>query len=250
MRCDVACSRVGTGTPQQGVPDGIDGRHRTVVAWCEAWSAGDRQVKAGVMMFVQVIQGRTTKAGELKAAFDRWMEELAPGAMGWLGSTAGVTDDGRFIALARFENEEIAQRNSNRPEQDKWWTETSKLFDGEVTFHDSSDVTVDIIGDPDRAGFVQVMHGRTSDPDRARELMRPNAGWAYFRPELLGSVAVGHEAGAYTMAVYFTSEEEAREGERKEPPPDLKPALDEMAGLSMGEPEYFDLKEPWLRSPG
>jgi hypothetical protein len=34
-------------------------------------------------------------------------------------------------------------------------------------------------------------------------------------------VAVGHEGGAYTMAVYLTSEE-ARDGERKEPPPELK----------------------------
>jgi len=35
--------------------------------------------------------------------------------------------------------------------------------------------------------------------------------WAAFRPEILASVAVGHEGGAYTMAVYFTSEAAARE---------------------------------------
>lgn len=201
-------------------------------------------------MFVQVIQGQVADAGKVRAALDRWAQELAPGATGWLGSTAGVTEDGRFIALARFESEEAARRNSAQPEQDRWWTETSKLFTGEATFKDSSDVTVDVNGEPDDAGFVQVMQGRSSDPDRAQELMgQDSSEWAAFRPDIIGSVAVGHEGGAYTMAIYFTSEAAAREGERKEPPPELKAQMDEMAALSVGEPEFFDLKQPWLYSP-
>ena len=177
----------------------------------------------GVVVFVQVIQGQVTDAGTVRAAFDRWAQELAPGATGWLGSTAGVTEDGRFIALARFESEQAARANSDRPEQDRWWAETAKLFTGEASFKDSSDVTVDVTGDPDAAGFVQVMQGRGSDPERARELMsQDSSAWAAFRPDVVGSVAVGHEGGAYTMAMYFTSEAEAREGERKEPPPELK----------------------------
>jgi len=202
-------------------------------------------------MFVQVIQGQVSDAGEVRAAFDRWAQELAPGATGWLGSTAGVTEGGRFVALARFESEEAARRNSDRPEQDQWWTETSKLFTGEATFRDSSDVTVDVIGDPDKAGFVQVIQGRGSDPDRAKELMAQDSDeWAALRPDIIGSVAVGHEGGGYTMALYFTSEAEAREGERKEPPPRLKAQMDEMNKLNIGEPEFFDLKDPWLASPG
>ena len=201
-------------------------------------------------MFVQVIQGQVEDAAKVRAAMDRWVRELAPGATGWLGSTAGVTDDGRFIALARFESEEAARRNSGRPEQDRWWAETSRLFTGEASFRDSSDVTADLVGDPDQAGFVQVMQGRGSDPDRARELMAEDSStWADFRPEIIGSLAVGHEGGAYTMAMYFTSEAEAREGERKEPPPELKAQMDEMAALMVGEPEFFDLRQPWLYSP-
>jgi hypothetical protein len=201
-------------------------------------------------MFVQVIQGQVADAGKVRAALDQWAQELAPGSAGWLGTTAGVTEDGRFIALARFTSEEAARRNSDRPEQDRWWAETAKLFVGEATFQDSSDVTVDVTGDPDEAGFVQVIQGRGSDPDRARELMgQDSSAWAAFRPEILGSVAVGHEGGAYTMAVYFTSEAEAREGERKEPPPELQAQMDEMATLSVGEPEFFDLQQPWLYSP-
>lgn len=198
-------------------------------------------------MFVQVIEGRVADPQRLRAAFDRWTRELAPRAAGWLGSTGGVTGDGRFIALARFESEEAARRNSQRPEQDRWWTETSELFTGQVTFRDSTDVTVDVNGDPDEAGFVQVMRGRGSDPDRARELMAQDADkWAAFRPEILGSVAVGHDGGAYTMAMYFTSEAAAREGERKQPPPELVAQMEEMGKLTIGEPEFFDLKEPWL----
>jgi hypothetical protein len=201
-------------------------------------------------VFVQVIQGQVDDAAKVQAAMDRWVQELAPGASGWLGSTAGVTEDGRFITLARFESEEAARRNSDRPEQDRWWSETSRLFTGEPSFRDSNDVTVDVAGEPDDAGFVQVMQGQGTDPDRARELMSQNSEeWAAFRPDVVGSVAVGHAGGAYTMAMYFTSEAEAREGERKELPPELQAQMDEMATLSVGVPEFFDLKQPWLYSP-
>ena len=201
-------------------------------------------------MFVQVIKGRTADPAGLRAAVDRWMQDLAPGAIGWLGSTTGVTDDGRAIALARFESEEAARRNSDRPEQGRWWAETARLFDGEPTFLDSSDVTVDLQGDPDRAGFVQVMQGRSTDPDRARELMAQDSDrWAAFRPDVLGSMSIEHDGGAYTMVMYFTSEAEAREGERKEIPAELKATMDEMNKLSAGEPEFFDLRDPQLVSP-
>ena len=138
----------------------------------------------------------------MRAALDRWAQVLAPGSIGWLGTTAGVTEDGRFIAQARFESDEAAWRNHDRSQQDQWWAETAKLFSGETAFKDSSDVTVDVTGDPDEAGFVQVIQGQGSDPDRARELMgQDSSAWAAFRPEILGSLAVGLEGGDYTMAV-------------------------------------------------
>ena len=201
-------------------------------------------------MFVQVIQGQVADKGQLRAALDRWIQELAPGAEGWLGSTSGVTEDGRSFALVRFESEEAARRNSERPEQDAWWAEASKLFTGEPTFKESSRVDVDVNGNPDEAGFVQVIQGRGSDPERARELMSQDSSkWAEFRPDVIGSVGAEHEGGAYTMVLYFTSEEAAREGESKEIPAELKAQMEEMDALSIGTPEYFDLKEPWLHSP-
>jgi hypothetical protein len=201
-------------------------------------------------MFVQVIQGTLTDQPQIRAALDRWVGELAPDANGWLGTTAGVTEDGRFIALARFENEELARRNSNRPEQDQWWAETAKMFTGEATFRDSTDVTVDLQGNPDDAGFVQIIQGRSSDPERVKELTSQDSGqWAEYRPDIIGSLAIGHEGGAYTVAIYFTSEAEAREGERKEPPPEIAAQMAEMQKLEVGEPEFFDIKDPWLYSP-
>jgi hypothetical protein len=134
-------------------------------------------------MFAQVIQGKTSNPEALDAALNRWFQDLAPGATGWLGSTSGVTEDGRAIAVVRFETEEDARRNSNRPEQDQWWSETAKIFDGEATFRDSTDVTVDLQGDP------------------------------------------------------------------KEPPPELQAQMEEMNKLSVGEPEFFDLKQPVMLAP-
>src|SRR4051794_16324644 len=156
-------------------------------------------------MFAQVIQGKTSDAEGLLAAMDRWTRELQPGSVGWLGSTMGVADDGTFIAVARFESAEAAGRNAQRPEQGQWWEETSRLFDGEVTFRDTEDVTVDMAGDPDSAGFVQIMQGRVSDAARAKEIMGrvPIDVLTQYRPEILGSAVLAHDDGGWTQIVYF-----------------------------------------------
>ena len=202
-------------------------------------------------MFVQIIQGKVDDASAMKAALDRWVSELAAGATGWLGSTAGVTDDGTSLVVARFENEELARQNSDRPEQGQWWSETSQLFRGEPTFTESTQVDVDLMGDPDQAGFVQIIREKVSDPNRVRELMRTDVGeFRDFRPDLLGTLTAVHDNGVMTTVAYFTSEDEARAGEQKEPPPEMMAVMQQLQELSLGEPEYFDLRDPWLASPG
>jgi hypothetical protein len=64
-------------------------------------------------MFVQVIQGKTSNPQALDTALNTWVQDLAPGATGWLGSTSGVTEDGRAIAVVRFDSGG-AHRGSNR----------------------------------------------------------------------------------------------------------------------------------------
>ena len=201
-------------------------------------------------MFVQMFTGKVTDAAAVRSVFEAWPAGPGRDAQGWLGSTEGVTDDGTLVALARFESEEAARANSARPEQGRWWESLAANLDGEASFFESSDVEDDLVGDPDAAGFVQVMRGRVSDPARARELVStdPEA-WAGFRPDILGSLMLSSEGGEYVMAIYFTSEAEAREGEKAEPPAELAETMQEMAALEVGEVTYYDLRDPLLLSP-
>jgi hypothetical protein len=97
-------------------------------------------------MFVQVIRGRAKDESAVRQQWDKWERELKPGANGYSGRTAGIDKNGTFFALIRFESEEAAQRNNERPEQQEWWTETSKFFD-DVTFDNLPDASVLDSGD-------------------------------------------------------------------------------------------------------
>lgn len=201
-------------------------------------------------MFVQVFQGPVSDGARAGELMDQWVRERGPSVEGWLGSTAGVTEDGTLVALARFESEEAAQRNSDRPEQGAWWKQLEELFTAEPEFRNSTAVDVETHGDLDKAGFVQVMQGRTSDPERSRELMASDpVDWETYRPDILGTVLASHADGEWTMAIYFTSEAEAREGEQKDPPPEMTEMMAQMDALSVGEQRFYDLKEPWLAGP-
>jgi hypothetical protein len=196
-------------------------------------------------MFIQVIQGKTDDKAGLARQNDRWDAELAPGAIGYLGMTGGVADDGTVISLVRFDGEASAKANSERPEQGSWWNETVKYFDGAVTFRDCTDVDIEQIGDLDGAGFVQVMQGTSSDKARVRQLgPQLTSKLAALRPDVLGSV-VAWDGDQFTQVVYFRSEAEAREGEKKmdEAPPELQELM-ELAPVT----SYIDLKDPWIKS--
>jgi hypothetical protein len=198
-------------------------------------------------MFVQVVQGRVADRAELKVALDRWAAELSPGATGWLGTTAGVTADDTFVALTRFACAPDARRNSDRPEQHQWWIETTKLFAGEVSVQDADEVLVLLDGGSDRAGFVQVLQGRTSDPQRLRALIdRAPAHVRAERPDVIGALVAGYGDGDFTEAVYFTSETAARQGERQE---DFQERMDRDVAPVLAGIRYFDLPHPWLYSP-
>jgi hypothetical protein len=201
-------------------------------------------------VFIQVIQGRVTDPDGIRGELDRWKVELQPGAEGWLGSTSGITDDGRFIAVVRFASEELARRNSDRPEQGAWWTEVSRHL-AEVAFHDSTRVHTYKEGGSDQAGFVQVIQGHTDDMGRLAALGRAQEeGLAERAPHILGMTVAEHadRPGDFTQTVYFTSEEDARRAER-ERPADSDPGMAEAFGL-MSDLRYFDLREPRLDGPG
>jgi hypothetical protein len=199
-------------------------------------------------VFVQVFQGQVSDAAAAHAALDTWARELAPGATGWLGSTSGVTDDGTFIGLARFDSEESARRNSDRPEQGEWWAETSRLLSGAGTFLDCTDVMTTRGGGSDDAGFVQVIQGTAVDADRLRRLGEQfDNGFPDFRPELLGTVVALHD-DQFVQAAYFVNEEQARAGEAQEPPEQARAMMQELMSL-IKDATFLDLRDPWLYSP-
>jgi hypothetical protein len=199
-------------------------------------------------MFIQVISGKVTDEQGMLRAAERWQTDLRPGAKGFLGSTEGVTDDGHFIVLARFESEAAAKANSDRPEQGKWWAEMERNLT-DVQFADSADVLTFLGGGKDNAGFVQVMRGRVADEDAFRKMHARlgefEAAMAKARPDVIGEVVAIHDDGTFTDAVYFSSEAAAREGEAnwENAADDAKKLMDDlMAAITVDE--YFDLRQP------
>jgi hypothetical protein len=199
-------------------------------------------------MFMQVITGTVADADGLRRQFERWASELRSGAAGWLGSTQGVTEDGRFVACVRFESAEAARANSERPEQAAWWSDTEKTLAAPVSFHDCDTVDVYLGGGSDTAGFVQVIQGGPAERDSLRAIELGFEGIAReYRPDILGWVMAWHADDRFTEVVYFTSEGAAREGETKEPPEDRRHLLDDWRRVA-GQLTFFDLREPRLRS--
>jgi len=199
-------------------------------------------------MFVQIIQGTCRDSEALHQQIDRWRRELGPAADGWLGGTYGITDDDTFVGVVRFESKEAAARNSTRPEQGAWWAETERCFDGEVTFHDCDDAMLFLDGGADDAGFVQVMQGRVADPERFRRFMElPMDLLQQARPEIIGGVIAIEPDGWFFETVAFSSEQAAREGERKEMPAEVRQTMEEeMAQVQ--DLTYLDLHHPWFAS--
>lgn len=195
-------------------------------------------------MYVQVIKGKTTDPAGLRTQFDRWRDEIKPGAIGFVGSTVGIAPDGTFIALARFTDAGAASANAARPEQDAWWHVTSKHFEGEPSFRDSTDVDEIFGGGSNDAGFVQIMEGKVVDRAKVKSFETPEMldQLRAARPDLLGSQRVWFGDGSYVEAAYFTSEAEARAGEKSA---GFVGPQQEYVAL-FGDMTFLDLHDPLL----
>ena len=200
-------------------------------------------------MFVQVFQAKVSDPEGLRKQMDRWDDEIRPGAIGHLGSTAGVTEGGNFIAIGRFESAEAADQNAARPEQSQWFEETSSYFDGEPTFHNCTDVQTWLDGGSDDAGFVQIIQARVKDVDRLMVLIESSeADIRRDRTAIIGGLVAHHGDGGFTESIYFTSESEAREQERLHPA-EGDEFVRELQSLVEGPHTFMDLKEPRLFGP-
>ncbi|MBL7494926.1 hypothetical protein I6A84_08970 [Frankia sp. CNm7] len=200
-------------------------------------------------MFLQVIQGRVPDRSAMRVQHDRWLAEIGSDAPGWLGSTAGVTEDDRFVCLSRFSSAEALVRLGARTDQREWWARTERLFLGPVVTAEFHDVEIMLEGGADDASFVQVVQGRATDTARLavlqKELLRhlPDG-----RPDMIGGLAAVGPDGRFMRVFYFSDEELARAGEHGEPLPEVAEIDFDLRELS-GEPTYHDLRHPWLASP-
>ncbi|HET6167366.1 MAG TPA: hypothetical protein VFE07_11110 [Marmoricola sp.] len=192
-------------------------------------------------MFIQVMQAKCSRADEVRAFMDRWTDD---DSVGFLGGTFGVTDEGEFLGIVRFESADAASANSARPETDALSKEFAELLDGPVSFSDYDDVTDFLGGGSDDAGFVQVIRGHVDDVDAAKAFSRDPGDIQQMRPEIIGGTFAVTADGDYTQTIYFTDEASARQGEQQEPPAEVRERLEDMmAGAS-----YYDLRNPWFET--
>ncbi|MCU1462449.1 MAG: hypothetical protein JWO37_2524 [Acidimicrobiales bacterium] len=195
-------------------------------------------------MFVQIMQAKIGDADLLGRQLDAWRRDIKPGAKGYLGSTSGITPDGRSIAIVRFDSQQAAEANSTRPEQGAWWAETEKAFDGPVSFENCTEVDTPLGGGASDAGFVQVIQGRVKDQDSFRKMVSEHeTELRAARPDILGMLVAWHGDGGFTQAVYFKDEAGTRQLEQATEGGDMrKELMDQFAG----PPTFFDLPNPDL----
>ena len=201
-------------------------------------------------MFVWVLEGKAADPGEVGRQLGRWTSEFGETTPGYLGSTGGVTDDGRFLLFMRWESEDAGNELLMRPEQQAWYEEFQHSFDGAVEFAETGDVTTHLAGGSDAAGFVQAMKISGVDRQRVDAADRQFESFAArVRPDLIGSIRVWTAADGFVEANYFTSEQNARTGEKQPLPPELVAGFEDFVAMTKGA-EYFDFTEPFLHSSG
>lgn len=194
-------------------------------------------------MFVQVIRGKATNADAIRAAGANWQKELKPGAKGYLGSTHGIADDGTMVNIVRFESEEAAKANSERPEQGKWFEANITPNAEDLTFHNCPTVDLFAGGGSNDAGFVQVMVYKPSDIEALRKMTKSFENVASERPDILGGMLAVSTDGTVIDTNYFRSEKEARAAEAKEMSDEMKKTMQSFGDLA-GNVEFIDLRDP------
>lgn len=68
------------------------------------------------------------------------------------------------------------------------------------------------------------------------------------RPDVMGSVRAVYGDGEFSEFIYFSSEAEARAGEKQELPPEAAEIMAEMDKV-MTIDRFIDITDPWLYSP-
>ena len=198
-------------------------------------------------MFIQIIEGKTTDAAGFRRVLEERRPELMKEAIGFLGATTAIAPDGTVVTMARFESAEKAAQNAARPEQTAFFDELQKYLAGTPTFHETSEVETFLGGGSDDAGFVQFMIGTATDKAKAKASEKDLTPMLEsVRTDVLGGTTAW-DGDWWCQAIYFTSEADAREGEKKFETlsADDRARFDEMMA-AYGEPRFVDGPNPIL----
>jgi hypothetical protein len=201
-------------------------------------------------VFIQVIQGRALDPPGIRRELNRWQRQLATDADGWLGATAGVTEDGWSVVVMHFDSERQARRSSDRPEHRAWWREASRHL-GEVALHDAPRVRLFGEGRWEGAGYVQVVQGHLDELEGMASLGGDQEeALAREAPHILGVTVAEHadRLGDFTQILYFTSEQDAQRFAPELQADVAEPAQAERRGL-LTNLRSFDLRDPQLLVP-
>ena len=123
-------------------------------------------------------------------------------------------------------------------------------FDGEVTFHDCDNAMLFLGGGSDDAGFVQIIQGRITDPEKFRHFMeQPMDALQEARPEIIGGTIAMEPDGWFTQTVASAARRRPARARRRRCPSEIQQQYqDEMS--SMQDVKYLDLHHPWFSSAG
>ena len=197
-------------------------------------------------MFVLTVEARTTTPDALRQDVFRWPADVGSSATGWLGNTAGVSADGDFVMMLRFQSEEASLITSDLPEYGRWWEVCARHLATKPTFLPSTNVIGILSGGSDEAAAVQITRGRAA-LSRIRGSVRQLESIAPDAPaELIGGIVAWHEDDRFTEALYFTSQAPARLQVRATTPLGRFIAAHE---TTITDASVIELQEPWLVSP-
>jgi hypothetical protein len=200
-------------------------------------------------VFIRILRGQAFDGAATRAELSRWRQELGAGALGWQRLTAGIGDGGELVLVLRYDTEETARRDRERPELVAWQASAERHLAGSGQWYDCPVVHTMKDGDAGQAGFVRVVQGRLADPVRLAAMraevertLRDRA------PHVLGVTVAEHADGTgFTELTYLTSEREARAADRQMPV-EMAVQLGTVRSYVEGL-EEVELRKPLLASP-
>jgi hypothetical protein len=199
-------------------------------------------------MFVLTVAARTSAPDSLRRHVLTWRADVGISATGWLGSTAGVSGDGTFIFMLRFESEEAWLITSGVPEYANWWQVCGHHLDTTPSFTPSTAVTGILAGGSDDAEAVRVVQGRATPSRLEASVRQLDTVPAAARAGVIGGLVAWHDDEQFTEALYFAAPAPGQLGLQAAASTPLGRFFQDHDAAIRGA-SVIDLVEPWLSSP-